>query len=131
MVKHASIACVLSISLGCGDADVTQASSDGGNITPDGPCVVFGVVLNDGNYCTSPDGMGGECHSGECVEASCVGSTAPMSGALCDSVADCCPPGPCFRQTCGNGSRRCQTTLLDNGTPCDGGECLDGQCVAN
>ena len=116
---------------------VTCVKGDGGN-SCDGV-----VCVGDGNQCTATEcnpangmcetsnvedgtqceivGIGdGVCSSGDCVEVD-----------LCDGVE--CPDdgNECTTAECNAANGMCETSNVDNGTECEGGEgmCVDGDCV--
>lgn len=133
----ALLASALAMLSGCG-ADAPPGESS--NIDPwasgafcaekhcvDGSC--YYVQIGEGAYCIRVDGSGGICENHECRAVdTCPDVGLPEDGADCTSASDCCPAGPCFKQICPLGSRRCVTEVSKDGTPCDGGTCVDGEC---
>lgn len=76
-----------------------------------------GAACDDGSLCTSDD---------VCVAGACVGEALD-----CADVGDACNPGSCNPET-----GLCQTTIAEDGAPCDGDDlcavesaCLGGRCV--
>ena len=92
-----------------------------------------------GNECTDADGIAGSCYRGRCVTTTeyCDGVNSRISGATfeasnqCNDIVDDCSRIYCVRD--GNQCTYFQSEGVPlparDYTPCDGGQCLNGECV--
>ena len=83
------------------------------DLCSDGTCVNNPVV--DNTQCDF-HGLPGLCISGRCADAE-----------LCEQV-DCSDGDVCTDDVCDPADGSCDNPIVDDGTPCDEGLCIDGKC---